>query len=402
MAPILFLTPLLLLLFFHHSLSCHGSPAKRVFNVDDYGAKADGVTDDKPAFLGAWHEACSSPVPSVLEVPENKHYLLAPPFNFSGPCQSRVTVLIKGTLEAPPNVSYWDNLNRRQWILFYRVHSLAVRGGGMIDGKGQDWWRNSCKKNHSLPCLKGPTALNFSLCRDVKIENLRMKDSQQFHLNIDRSSNVKLSKLFIVAPATSPNTDGIHMFRARNIVIADCYIGTGDDCISITGGSRDIKARNIVCGPGHGISIGSLGANNTKEHVRNVMVDTATLIGTDNGVRIKTWQGGRGYVKHVTFQNIAMHDVKNPIIVDQNYCDSTIPCHEQRDALTISHVLYKNIMGTSASNVSVSFACSNSASCRGIVLQDINLLGNSANRTQSLCNNVHLIGRGDMEPPLCV
>lgn len=37
-------------------------------------------------------------------------------------------------------------------------------------------------------------------------------------------------------------------------------------------------------------SIGSLGANNSRVHVSNVVVEQATLIGTTNGVRIKTWQ----------------------------------------------------------------------------------------------------------------
>lgn len=37
-------------------------------------------------------------------------------------------------------------------------------------------------------------------------------------------------------------------------------------------------------------SIGSLGANNSEAYVSNVVVNKATLIGTTNGVRIKTWQ----------------------------------------------------------------------------------------------------------------
>lgn len=38
------------------------------------------------------------------------------------------------------------------------------------------------------------------------------------------------------------------------------------------------------------ISIGSLGASNSEAQVSNVTVDTAQLIGTQNGARIKTWQ----------------------------------------------------------------------------------------------------------------
>ena len=37
-------------------------------------------------------------------------------------------------------------------------------------------------------------------------------------------------------------------------------------------------------------SIGSLGANNSWAYVSNVLVEKATLLGTTNGVRIKTWQ----------------------------------------------------------------------------------------------------------------
>lgn len=37
-------------------------------------------------------------------------------------------------------------------------------------------------------------------------------------------------------------------------------------------------------------SIGSLGANKSEAEVSNVIVNRATLTGTTNGVRIKTWQ----------------------------------------------------------------------------------------------------------------
>lgn len=37
-------------------------------------------------------------------------------------------------------------------------------------------------------------------------------------------------------------------------------------------------------------SIGSLGKGNSEAEVSNVVVNRATLTGTTNGVRIKTWQ----------------------------------------------------------------------------------------------------------------
>lgn len=64
----------------------------------------------------------------------------------------------------------------------------------------------------------------------------------------------------------------------------------GDDCISIVSGSQYVEAEDITCGPGHGISIGSLGKDNSKAYVSGVTVNGAKISGTRNGVRIKTWQ----------------------------------------------------------------------------------------------------------------
>ncbi|MBA0684239.1 hypothetical protein Goari_025834 [Gossypium aridum] len=52
---------------------------------------------------------------------------------------------------------------------------------------------------------------------------------------------------------------------------------------------------DITCGPGHGISIGSLGSKSSKAYVSGVTVDGAKLSGTTNGVRIKTWQASEAF-----------------------------------------------------------------------------------------------------------
>nr|XP_018680727.1 PREDICTED: polygalacturonase-like isoform X2 [Musa acuminata subsp. malaccensis] len=263
-------------------------PSRGVFNVEDYGAKGDG-TDDSQAFGEAWRAACNSSSSAVLLVPENNKYILKP-VAFSGPCRAHMTVMIKGTLEASSNRSDWNVDNIRHWILFDGIRNLVVRGGGTVDGNGHVWWQHSCKRNTSLPCIDAPTALFFSSCKNLVVEDLVVKDSQQMHVAFRRCTNVKASKLTISAPESSPNTDGIHVSGTKSILIKDTIIETGDDCISIVSGSRRVIATRIVCGPGHGISIGSLGANNTRAHVSKVLVDKVILKGTTNGVRIKTWQ----------------------------------------------------------------------------------------------------------------
>ena len=117
----------------------------------------------------------------------------------------------------------------------------------------------------------------------------------------------------------------------------------GDDCISIENGTHNLHVSKVVCGPGHGISIGSLGDDNSRAEVSGITIDSVQLYGTTNGARIKTYQGGSGYARDIAFQNMVMGGVRNPIIIDQNYCDKAKPCREQGSAVEVSNVVFRNI-----------------------------------------------------------
>ncbi|XVF56129.1 hypothetical protein PTKIN_Ptkin06aG0092200 [Pterospermum kingtungense] len=371
------------------------STSAKTVNVDNFGATADG-TDDTEAFEKAWKEACSSKGAVVLEVPEEKSYLLKP-IRFSGPCKSNLTIQIYGTIEASDDRSDYKE-DSRHWLTFESVDNLLIEGGGNINGKGKIWWDNSCKINKHLPCKDAPTALTFYKSKNLMVRNLNIQDAQQIHVSFDKCTNVQASSLTVKAPEKSPNTDGIHVTHTQNIQITNCVIGTGDDCISIVSGSKNVQAMDITCGPGHGISIGSLGSGNSKAYVSGVTVDGAKLSGTTNGVRIKTWQGGSGTASNIIFQNIEMNNVSNPIIIDQNYCDRDKSCKEQSSAIQVKNVVYKNIKGTSASEVAIKFDCSENHPCQGIVLQNVNLQEQGDRAAKAICNNVKLSEGEDVFP----
>jgi galacturan 1,4-alpha-galacturonidase len=147
-----------------------------------------------------------------------------------------------------------------------------------------------------------------------------------FHIGVLQCNNFYASEMYIEAPGDSPNTDGIHIERSSRVTINDVFIGTGDDCISIGQGNSDILIRNITCGPGHGISVGSLGKYPNEGNVQNLIVRDITLSNTMNGVRIKTWQDSpsSSSATNITFENIRMTNVMNPIIIDQTYCPDNL------------------------------------------------------------------------------
>ncbi|XP_010557796.1 PREDICTED: polygalacturonase QRT2-like [Tarenaya hassleriana] len=378
----------------------HGNAPKsspQVFNVDDFGARANGA-DDSHAFKKAWDAACSSSTRTVFYVvPRNRVYHLKP-VKFSGPCRSQVLVFkVYGTLKASRNPSDYER-DRRHWIVFDTVHNLRVEGGGRIDGNGKIWWQKSCKINPSLPCKEAPTAVTFTACKNLMVRQIRLQNAQQMHISFQDCENVKAVGLSVASPGNSPNTDGIHVSGTKNILISDSVVRTGDDCISIVSGSENVRATGITCGPGHGISIGSLGKGNSEAYVSNVVVNKATIIGATNGVRIKTWQGGRGYAKNIVFQDVVMKNVTNPIIIDQNYCDRDGSCPEQTSAVQVSNVVYRNIQGTSSTPTAVKFDCSKSIPCRGVSMQNVKLRGQSEEISKASCSNVNLNTRGEVFP----
>jgi polygalacturonase len=128
------------------------APQDTEFSVLSYGAVGDGQTDDTPAFEKTWTKVCSSSSPATMLVPKEKTFLVKQT-TFSGQCKSSVRFKLDGTLVAPDR-STWPKENIRKWIVFSNVDKLTVTGDGTMDGKGELWWKNSCRVHKNLKCTE--------------------------------------------------------------------------------------------------------------------------------------------------------------------------------------------------------------------------------------------------------
>ncbi|KAK8473696.1 hypothetical protein PHAVU_001G215900 [Phaseolus vulgaris] len=314
----------------------------------------------------AWDTACQSEsAVNAILVPQGFSFLIQSTI-FTGPCQSLMVLKVDGTLMPPDGPESWPkNNSRHQWLVFYRINGMSMEGSGLIDGRGEKWW--------DLPC-KPHKAIRFFMSSNLTVQGLRVKNSPQFHFRFDGCKNVHIESIYITAPKLSPNTDGIHIENTNDVKIYNSVISNGDDCVSIGSGCNDVDIKNITCGPGHGISIGSLGNHNSRACVSNIMVRDSLIKVTENGVRIKTWQGGSGSVSGVTFNNIHMVSVRNPIIIDQFYC-LTKDCTNKTSAVSVSNIVYTNIKGTyDIRSPPMRFSCSDSVPCTNLTLSEIELL----------------------------
>ncbi|KAG8366111.1 hypothetical protein BUALT_Bualt17G0041900 [Buddleja alternifolia] len=372
-------------------------PDSNVFNVLDFGAKGDGSTDDTKAFQAAWASACKVQ-DSTINVPAEYVFLVGP-ISFSGPyCQHNIIFQLDGKIIAPTSSSHWGS-GILQWLEFTKLVGLTIKGSGIIDGNGAVWWQNSQSDDDPLdgqsklivpllnvtlppipylnsslggkmPSIK-PTALRFYGSFNVTVTGITIQNSPQCHLKFDNCIGVYVYNFSVSSPGDSPNTDGIHLQNSKDVLIRSSNLACGDDCISIQTGCTNVYIHNINCGPGHGISIGSLGKDNTKACVSNITIRDIVMHNTMNGVRIKTWQGGSGSVQGVQFSNIQVFEVQLPIVIDQYYCDKAI-CRNQTSAVALSGINYENIRGTYTVKP-VHFACSDNMPCTDVTLTNIQL-----------------------------
>ncbi|CAN8238227.1 unnamed protein product [Cochlearia groenlandica] len=343
--------------------------ARTSLNVLSFGAKPDGVVDSTQAFSDAWDTACGVEDSVVIYVPKGR-YLVSREVRFKGEsCKSReITLRIDGTLIAPQDYRLLGK--EANWFSFNGVHNVTVLGGS-FDAKGSTLW--NCKAN-GKNCPNGATTLRFEDSYNLNIKGVLSLNSQLYHIVIDNCKNTKIEDIQIIAPDDSPNTDGIHIEQSIDIEVRNASIKTGDDCISIGQGTKNLMVDGITCGPGHGISIGSLAKTVEEEGVENVTVKKAVFVRTDNGLRIKSWpRHSKGFVERVRFLGAIMVNVSNPIVIDQNYCPGDSYCPSEESGIKINDVIYSGIMGTSATKIAIKMDCSERFPCTGIRMQAINL-----------------------------
>ncbi|KAJ6794452.1 polygalacturonase [Iris pallida] len=243
-----------------------------------------------------------------------------------------------------------------------------------------------------------PTVVRFYKGSNVTVRDIRIINSPLCHLKFDSSWGVKVNNITIASPQDSPNTDGIHLEHTRNVEIKHSVIGCGDDCVSMQTGCSNINIQNIDCSPSHGISIGSLGRGNSLACVSNVSIDSITVQNSQSAVRIKTWQGGVGSVRNVTFSNIHVSDVEVPIVIDQYYCNKR-SCKNKTDAVAISGIAYRGIVGTYLYQP-MRLACSDSLPCTDVSLDDIQLSPehSSGDLRPASCWNTYGEAEGPIKP----
>ena len=193
------------------------------------------------------------------------------------------------------------------------AQDIEISGEGTIDGQGKVWWA-AFEADHSM--THRPYMIKLSNCKRVRVQGITLSNSPMFHLVPQNCTDVTIQGIMIKSPSNAHNTDGIDP-SGWNYLIADCTIDAGDDNIAVkpgsdrTPGDKNYTITNCKFLHGHGMSIGS----GTSGGIEDLTVSNCTFDGTDAGIRIKTARGRGGLLQNLTYENLTMTAVKNPIYI---------------------------------------------------------------------------------------
>ncbi|XP_022736661.1 probable polygalacturonase isoform X2 [Durio zibethinus] len=282
-------------------------------SLTDFGGVGDGVTSNTKAFQAAVDNLSqyASDGGSLLFVPPGKW--LTGSFNLT----SHFTLYLHkdASLLGSQDESEWaiidplpsygrgrdaDGGRYISLIFGTNLTDVVITGdNGTIDGQGVTWWD--------------------------KFHKGKLKYTRPYLIEI---INVVVQRLTILAPVTSPNTDGINPDSCTNTRIEDCYIVSGDDCVAVKSGwdeygikfgmpTKQLVIRRLTCISPFSAVI-ALGSE-MSGGIEDVRAEDITGINSESAVRIKTAVGRGNYVKDIYVRGMTMKTMKMVFWMAGNY-----------------------------------------------------------------------------------
>ena len=325
----------------------------RSFSVADFGAKGDGTTLNTAAIQQAI-DAAAVAGGGVVTFPKGS-FLSGALFVKSG-VEFRVDEGVELCAvqddrqypEKPTRVAGIEMPWPSALLNVYEQQNVKLTGRGVIDGRGDYWWRKFWGADGNGGLLKDYTArgLRWAVDYDCKrvravavfgstnvaVRDLTIKRSGFWSLTLTYCQDVQVSDVIIRANVggRGPSSDGIDIDSSRDILIERCDIDCNDDNICLKAGrdadglrvnrpTENITIRDCLSRAGHGmLTLGS----ETSGGIRNVHAYNLKAVGTSNGIRFKSAKVRGGVVENIFLHDIEMDGVENPFHFELNWYPS--------------------------------------------------------------------------------
>ena len=308
-----------------------------IYNVMDFGAKADGKTIDSPAINRAIEAAAQAGGGTVyLPAGEYACYSIRLKSNIHIYLEqgTRIIAAFPGKEEgydtAEPNEhNKYQDFGHSHWknslIWGIGLENITISGPGLIYGKGLT------REESRLPGV-GNKAISLKDCRNVTLKDLSMLHCGHFALlatgvdhltimnlkvdtnrdgfDIDCCRNVRISQCTVNSPwddaIVLKASYGLGRFQdTENVTISDCYV-SGFDKGSVMDGTWQLDEPQA---PDHGFRTGRIKlGTESSGGFRNIAI-TNCIFEHCRGLALETVDGG--HLEDIVISNITMRNIVN-------------------------------------------------------------------------------------------
>ncbi|MCK9159835.1 MAG: glycosyl hydrolase family 28 protein [Bacteroidaceae bacterium] len=306
---------LLLLLLVGVLVSCQSNKSSdRVFNIVDYGAKGDSLTDNVEAIQKAI-DACNKAGGGQVVVPSGGVYMTSP-ITLASFVDLHVEANAK--LLANPKESVYtksafkDNRGEgMMWISGENIKDVSISGKGEINGNGVAFMGKELEDSYELKPVHEfdprPHLLTLINGKNIQIKDVIISNSAYWGIHLVGCNNVTIDGINLLNNLKIRNGDGIDVDHSTNVRISNCYIKSGDDCICLKnrreyaelGPCENIAVTNcIMTSRSCAIKIGS----ENMDKISHVVFDNCIIRDSNRGIGIQNRD--EGTVEDVMFSNI--------------------------------------------------------------------------------------------------
>lgn len=298
--------------------SCTVSQRSNIYNVLDYGAVGDGVTDDASAIQCAINDCSTSGGGQVL-FPTGYTFMSSPV-----ELKSNVNIHldVNSTWLANPNESIYslsafgDNRGEgMMWLYAKDAENISISGKGTIDGNGVAFMGAELHDSYELKPLADPSfdprphVLTLTNVKRISIKDVTIQNGAYWTVHLIGCYDALIDGISLKNKLKIRNGDGIDIDHSKKVRIANCFIESGDDCICLKnrrefeqyGSCHDIVVTNcVMSGRSCAIKIGS----ENMDSIYNVLFDNCIITASNRGLGIQNRD--EGTVSNVVFSNIIL------------------------------------------------------------------------------------------------
>lgn len=264
----------------------------RVFNILDYGAKSDGVSNNADAIQKAIDEASANGGRVVVPAGRFLSGTLVLKSNIDFHLESGAVLI--SSLEEEDIMDFaklFEDDNRTTgWdggCFLFALHeeNITISGNGTIYGQGDKVFFDDNADNGAHECPLNVTAFRprTSFLEDVTnltIQDITIQDAAFWTLHMAGCRHVRVKDIRILNDVRGANNDGIDPDCCQDVIISGCLVKTGDDAIVV----KTTKPMAKKYGP-----------------CENIVISGCILYSHDSGLKI-------GTETHGDIRNVVMGD----------------------------------------------------------------------------------------------